>query len=146
LEGVVSLGMATNVPLSQQFPSIEEQCQCGRARRFVHCPSCGSAQIRATPRRNHEVLQKDGSFRLVKAFTCRKCGLFFNDDDWQLRCQAPAPRGHQKREELRDKRPDEVLTQEAIASAQQANINYDTSMPESKRLDALNDLIARLRR
>ena len=138
--------MATNIPLSQQFPSDSEQCICGRARNVVHCPTCGYATVRATPRRNHDVLQKDGSFRTVKAYACRKCGMFFNDDDWQLRCQAPPPRGHAKREELRAKRPDEVLSPQEIQAAQQAEVKYDTSMPEAKRLDALNELIARIRK
>jgi DNA-directed RNA polymerase subunit RPC12/RpoP len=126
----------------------QDFCLCGRNAAIVHCPRCGYATVRAVPSKNFDAVRPDGSTVTLRVYVCRKCSTYFNDDDWQLRCQAPPPRGLAKREEMRHKKPEEVLTPEAIRAAQeaQAKQRYDTSMPEEDRIAALNRMIQSIRR
>ena len=62
---------------------------CGRLRTRVHCPDCGSCYIQGYVRR--EVVNRGNGVQVrLKSYHCRHCGELFNEDDWQLRCHAPA--------------------------------------------------------
>ncbi len=81
----------------------------------------------------------------VHTYACRKCSLHFSDDDWQLRCVAPAPRGRQASDEQRDKRPHEVLAPEAIealSAAPQVSIDVQNATSSEERVNALRKMIA----
>jgi hypothetical protein len=70
--------------------SRPDLCQCGRYAYKIHCPSCGSAVVLCYATRFNYAVH-DGKDVKLRVFRCRKCGNQFNDDDWQLRCQAPSP-------------------------------------------------------
>jgi hypothetical protein len=36
-------------------------------------------------------MRPDNTIATLRVYRCRKCAATFNDDDWQLRCTAPAP-------------------------------------------------------
>ena len=67
--------------------------QCGRENR-PHCPDCGSYRCYALARRTDTVSRADGQLAHLRVYRCLHCARIYNEDDWQLRCQAaPERRG-----------------------------------------------------
>ena len=63
---------------SRANSSGPEICNCGRPMDRVHCPDCGSSNIR-----------KRGGFdqvadKPIRRYECRRCGSWFNDLQWGL--------------------------------------------------------------
>ena len=67
-------------------------CQCGRPLNRVHCSYCGCATVYGLSSRSERRTRSDGTSVTLRVFRCRKCTAVFNDDDWQLHCNAPAQR------------------------------------------------------
>lgn len=74
-------------------------CQCGRELGpRAHCPVCGTTKCYPLLRKMDTVTRPDGKKVDLRVWRCTRCSHRFNDDDWQLRCQAPPERfGRQKR-------------------------------------------------
>lgn len=88
--------------------SMEELCQCGRLRRKIHCPHCGSYAMYGTSKYD-VVTRPDGQQYRVTVCKCRRCGMLFNHDEWLFRCQAPNQRlgrPNQSPEALQGHKPD----------------------------------------
>lgn len=68
-------------------------CQCGREiGPRAHCPVCGSMKSYPLLKQMDTVTRPDGSKVDLRVWRCTRCTHRFNDDDWMLRCQAPAER------------------------------------------------------
>jgi hypothetical protein len=66
-----------------------ELCLCGRAAFKIHCPQCGCATVYGLASRADVVTRPNGTTVTLRVYRCRKCTHLFNDDEWQLHCQAP---------------------------------------------------------
>jgi hypothetical protein len=69
---------------------LTDYCSCGRSTNAVHCPFCGSTDVRRAMRQSKltSVLLPDGTQRSVKSFTCRRCGDSFQENDCFRDCRA----------------------------------------------------------
>lgn len=65
------------------------RCHCGRDAEKIHCPLCGSTKRYGYAKRKDTVTREDGSHVILRVFRCEACSHIYNDDDWQLRCNAP---------------------------------------------------------
>jgi hypothetical protein len=57
-----------------------------------HCPQCGSLRKYGFANRSDRVTRPDNTIVHLRVYRCLTCASTYNDDDWQLRCQAPAQR------------------------------------------------------
>src|SRR5215469_10443091 len=76
------------MPTTEQ---VTQTCLCGRNASRAHCPACGSLDLYAYVHLG-TVIRAGGKPEQIQVYRCRSCGERFNDDDWQLHCDAPAPR------------------------------------------------------
>lgn len=60
-----------------------EPCVCGRLSTKVHCPKCGSYEVRARALKTKRILT-NGEIEDVQVYRCRVCGIIFDDWDWQF--------------------------------------------------------------
>lgn len=104
----------TNVP-HLEFEDATPLCTCGRSADKIHCPACGSAQVLNQSRKRDYITRSDGTKAELRVFRCRVCGGLFNDDDWQLRCSAPAPRTVAIPSEERRRRVEAKLVNRKVA-------------------------------
>jgi len=116
-------------------------CLCGRRADQLHCPHCGWADVRALVSKQRYAIQADGSERVINVYRCRKCGDYFDQIELETNCRALPPRRGRKPDALRDKRPDEVLTPEALDTLQTTSVNYNPNASEEERLAELRKLI-----
>ena len=73
-------------------PMEHQTCfQCGRPAQ-PHCPQCGSLRKYAFANKHDTATRPDGSIARLRVYRCLTCANTYNDDEWQLRCQAPAQR------------------------------------------------------
>ena len=64
-------------------------CACGRNARSIHCASCGSSNVYATPTLAIMTVDQATGFPIkVMMYKCRRCGLPFSDID-RAKCEAP---------------------------------------------------------
>lgn len=80
-----------NMALTDPKVINEAECICGRIARKAHCSNCGTYDVYARGPRNDIVKMDpvDGTKHRVTTFRCRRCGVFFDSDDWQINCKAP---------------------------------------------------------
>lgn len=89
-------------------------CVCGRLTIKIHCPECGCQTIYGTAQKALVSDPTTGVQRTLRVFKCRRCSLYFNEDDWKLRCHAPdyrrsAPHYKARAEHnFTDKSPEEI--------------------------------------
>ena len=79
------------MPMSYEPESTDEICRCGRLKKKIHCPSCGSYSILAlgmnrTVKRNVPGFNEPKEFA---SFRCRRCASIFDDLEWRITCEAP---------------------------------------------------------
>lgn len=67
----------------------ELMCRCGRPRRKVHCPNCGSAGCYAL-KSKARIVDVEGIPTTIMSYQCRGCGRPF-DDLLRSECYAPSP-------------------------------------------------------
>ena len=77
-----------NMPTSEQ---VAPKCFCGRNANRPHCSRCGSVMLYAYTHLG-TAIRAGGKPEQIQVYRCRSCGNRFNQDDWQLHCDAPAPR------------------------------------------------------
>lgn len=80
---------------------LDEVCQCGRDKKSVHCPACGSSDVRVRSRvpKNGQVLSSsyaaqtpDGDYVPCRVFKCRRCAESFAESDCFRTCHSlPLP-------------------------------------------------------
>lgn len=70
---------------------LERQCKCSRTTDMIHCPTCGSTDVRVAKRasKNRMVLLPDGSETAVRVFGCRRCAIVFPENMCFFTCVAP---------------------------------------------------------
>lgn len=126
---------------------MDTLCICGRLADKIHCPHCGNATVYGLASRSDRATRDDGHVVSLRVFRCRRCCAIFNDDDWKLRCSAPAPRLGRRSVEQKAKLLTDILTPEAVAALSQANavIPADkdfSDLSEKARMAKLNELLA----
>lgn len=69
---------------------LQDYCVCGRSTSAIHCPRCGSTDVRGSIRhtKSASVLLPTGLRRQVNAFTCRRCSKPFQENDCFRDCRA----------------------------------------------------------
>jgi hypothetical protein len=67
----------------------ERICTCGRSAERIHCPHCGSATVYGSKKNVQRLNPISGKEEEFKRYSCRKCGKYFDDFEWQNDCHAP---------------------------------------------------------
>src|SRR6202035_6021147 len=71
------------------FP-ITGKCSCGRAMHVIHCPGCGSGDVRVLKKysKTSAAFLPDGTYEPCRTFGCRVCGDPFIESDCFRACRA----------------------------------------------------------
>lgn len=119
---------------------MDNLCLCGRQADRLHCPHCGCATVYGLASKTDIVTRDSGEVIKLRVYRCRKCSAVFNDDEWRFRCTAPPPLlGHRAE---KTKTMSDVLTEEAITSAQSATEGIViTSLTGEDRIEAIRKLM-----
>ena len=95
-------------------------------------------------RKQDSVTRPDGTEVTLRVFRCRKCGQLFNDDDWQLRCQAPPPRGTIAAHLDKPRKAEEIFPADVIERLDQAGAEIDVANAPD-RIEAIAEMLRRMR-
>src|SRR5512144_2022808 len=84
------LARRPRMPISYDPTSIGmTPCSCGRLKAKIHCPECGGYVIYKTQKTVTRIINvRTGETQEFPIIVCRRCGLRFDDWEWQNNCHA----------------------------------------------------------
>lgn len=77
------------MPILDPLKADVVPCTCGRLSTKLHCPSCGSYDIRGTVKETIRVNPITAQPEKYFIYRCKKCSIAFDGYDWRFDCRAP---------------------------------------------------------
>jgi len=79
--------------------SLRDQCHCGRSNEMLHCPNCGSTDVRVSKKMSLGFQRFSVQTHVpvnIRMLTCRRCAIAFDE---LASCSCNAPSGGWRRED-----------------------------------------------